>query len=411
MPALVRLRKCIYGLKQAANAWRKHLHDSLVSLGFHACVSDSCVYIKVLSDGSIIQLATHVDDVLIIASSQSLIQWFVDSMSVIYQIKVQNPLTSYLGMNISCDPSAKTLTLNQPAYIQDLADKYASSISSEFPVTPMLPAPPEDPTPLTEAEQCLYMSKIGSLLYLAMHSRPDIQLAVSMCSQYMKAATVGHMGAVNRILSYVVGTPHLGITFHGGQGTTLMATVDSSYGNHPDRRSQYGITLHLGTLDSGTVYSVSRKSKCVSLSSTEAEYIALCEAAKLIAWARQFLQEIQCEQLEPTTVFEDNQSTIRMVCNGNDRGRTKHVDIRYHYVRQLLADGVIDVQYLPTIDMLADILTKPLPSSQYLYLRDKLLGLSGVSTTGIFASGVELERDSGSSISRDLSPPRLRAVD
>jgi hypothetical protein len=155
MPALVRLRKCIYGLKQAANAWRKHLHDSLVSLGFHACVSDSCVYIKVLSDGSIIQLATHVDDVLIIASSQSLIQWFVDSMSVIYQIKVQNPLTSYLGMNISCDPSANTLTLNQPAYIQDLADKYASSISSEFPLTPMLPAPPEDPTPLTDAEQHL----------------------------------------------------------------------------------------------------------------------------------------------------------------------------------------------------------------------------------------------------------------
>jgi hypothetical protein len=190
----------------------------------------------------------------------------------------------------------------------------------------------------------------------------------------MKAANRGQMLAVNRILSYVAGTPSLGLTFHGGSSTTLMATVDSSYANHADRRSQYGITLHLGSFDSGTVYSVSKKSKCVSLSSTEAEYIALCEAAKLIAWARQFLLELSCPQPGPTDVFEDNQSTIRMVYHGNDKGRTKHIDVRYHYIRQLIEDGSINVKYLPTTEMLADILTKPLPSSQYLHLRDRLLG-------------------------------------
>jgi hypothetical protein len=174
------------------------------------------------------------------------VDWFVDAVMDIYQVKISNPLDSYLGMHISRDMTANTLTMSQPAFISELTEKFASSISSEFPLTPMLPLPVEDLDPLTEPEQRIYMSKVGSLLYLAMHSRPDIQLAVSFCAQYMKAANRGQMLAVNRILSYVAGTPSLGLTFHGGSSTTLMATVDSSYANHADRRSQYGITLHLG---------------------------------------------------------------------------------------------------------------------------------------------------------------------
>jgi hypothetical protein len=135
--------------------------------------------------------------------------------------------------------------------------------------------------------------------------------------------------------------------------------------------------MHIGT-NSGSFHAVSKKAKIMALSSTEAEYIALFELAKLISWARQFLQDLGFPQLSPTVVFEDNKSTIHMVEFGTDRGKTKHMDVRFHYIRELVQNGSITLQHQSTLLMVADILTKALPSDSFLRLRQHLMGTLSV---------------------------------
>jgi hypothetical protein len=190
----------------------------------------------------------------------------------------------------------------------------------------------------------------------------------------MKQATNHHLSTAIRCLSYLLGTPSLGRTFGGkGESINLWATADASYACHDDRRSHFGISLHLGS-QSGAFHSVSKKAKVMALSSTEAEYIALFETAKLVAWARQFLSDLGFPQLAPTIVYEDNLSTIHLVEHGNDKGKTKHMDVRYHYIKELVDKGDIKLQHRSTVLMIADLLTKALPTVAFIRLRPFLLG-------------------------------------
>ena len=219
----------------------------------------------------------------------------------------------------------------------------------------------------------LYQSKVGSLLYLANQTRPDILFAVNMASRHTKAPTEADMIAVDRILQYVAGTPTMGLVFKSGEGVKLYATVDASYGNHLDRKSHTGCTLHIGR-NSGAFLSRSKKQTVTADSSTVAEFIATHTAAKEIMWARSLLSELGYPQMEPTTLFEDNQSTIFMINNDSNTQKTKHIDIRYNLIREQVQNGVITMEHLPTKEMIADMLTKALGPTAYIHLRPKLLG-------------------------------------
>ena len=149
--------------------------------------------------------------------------------------------------------------------------------------------------------------------------------------------------------------------------------VDSSYASHTDRKTHNGISIHMNT-NSGSCISISKKSKLLALSSTEAEYIGMYEASKVVLWLRQFLSELGFPTPGPTIMYEDNKSDIHIVQNGNDKGRTKHMDVRYHLIRELVKDNIIQVHCKPTEDMIADILTKPVDSIIFPILRSQLLG-------------------------------------
>ena len=162
--------------------------------------------------------------------------------------------------------------------------------------------------------------------------------------------------------------------------------MDASFACHEDRKSHFGITLHLSPKDA-SFHTISKKAQCVALSSTEAEYLALCEASKLVAWGRQFLNELGFIQDTPSIIHEDNKSTIHMVYNGNDKGRTKHIDIRFHYIREMIANQQVSVTYLNTEDMISDMLTKPLEPRSFLKHRDNLLGNHNLFFKEILQSG------------------------
>jgi hypothetical protein len=173
----------------------------------------------------------------------------------------------------------------------------------------------------------------------------------------MKSAKSNHLDAAHRILDYIWSTKDYVFLFNGADGLNFYATTNASYASHVDRKSHYGITMHMNS-SFGSYLSISKKASLMALPSTEAEYVALFEANKLIMWLCQFLTELGFPPKGPTKIFEDNMSAIHIVNNGYDHGRTKHMDVRYHFIRRCVRNLHITVISLCTANMVADILTK-----------------------------------------------------
>jgi hypothetical protein len=320
MPEYVRLRKCLYGLKQAAYEWRSHVNLTLVEMGFTRCISDECVYILRRKDGSYIIVGVYVDDILVAGSASGCLDWFNSEIAKTYSITINKPLDSYLGMNITRNWENKSITINQPGYINKIVNKFGLGTDVDvgaLPETPMkvMSKFVEDYKDesmdllLDEDGKKLYMEKIGSIMHATVHTRPDISFCTSMAAQKLVSPNRRDMELANRILMYLHKTREQGLTFSGNGGVKLSMTVDASYAEHPDRKSHYGISLHVGD-NSGSVQTISKKTKMTTLSSTEAEYIGMCEGAKVISWGRQFLGELGFTQTDPSTMYEDNQQSI-----------------------------------------------------------------------------------------------------
>jgi hypothetical protein len=249
-----------------------------------------------------------------------------------------------------------------------------SSIS-QVPTCPMSPSDFIDPTPvpLTPAQQQLYMQLVGSVLFLSTRSRPDLSFVVNYLSLFMSKADQVHLDIGFKVLQYIWKTKDLTLNFNGNLGVNFFVMVDSSYASHVDRKSHYGISIHMNS-NSGSCVTISKKGTITALSSTEAEYIGMFEASKVIMWLRQLLTELGYPLTSPTIMYEDNKSAIQIVLNGNDKGRTKHMDVRYHLIRELVQSGTINITYMPTESMIADILTKPLDAKLFNKFQKDLLG-------------------------------------
>ena len=376
MPAVVRLRKCLYGLPHAPATFRRHSDDTLRSLGFKPTVSDPRLYVRLLTDGTKAYVAVHVDDFGIAASTVALKEEVMATIQEVYRC-VESDLGFYLGMKLVRDRVAHTITVSQPGYMEDLREDFGIT-STSGPLTPMVDKErePESDTnpPLDAAGIKLYQSKVGSALWPAIGTRPDVQLAINLHSRYTKSPLRGDMVTLDRLIEYLVHTPDLGLVLGGHGGVILYATVDASYGTHADRKSHTGCTLHIG-VGSGAFLSRSKKQTVTADSSTVAEFIATHLASKEVMWARALLSEMGHPQLQPTVLGEDNMSTIAMIQNDCNGQKTKHIAIRFNMIRELVQQLEIAMEHLPTADMTSDILTKPLDPKPFLHLRRKLLGM------------------------------------
>jgi len=206
-----------------------------------------------------------------------------------------------------------------------------------------------------------------------MHSRPDILFATSTCTTKTKNPTTQDLHAINRIISYLVGTKDLALKLGSSEGVVLYGTVDASYATNEDSRSHTGFTLHIGK-DSGAVMATSKKQKIIADSSTIAEFIATHIVAKEILWCRRLLASLAYPQQDPTILFEDNKSTISMIKNKCNGKRTKHIDVRYNLIRELCEQMVIAMTYLASSEMTSDTLTKSLSPAPFIHLRKKIMG-------------------------------------
>ena len=360
---VLRLKKALYGLKQAPRSWNKMLQEWLISYGLQQSTADPCLYFL---PGQL-WVAFWVDDFLVMAPDADVKNKFKNAISEKFKMRDLGPVNQFLGMTISRDRSKRTLTLQSAKHIDDMLDRFQMNDAKPYPT----PLPHKNAmVPCVDDEdrlppQCPYRAVVGSLLYVAMWTRPDIAFAVSQVARFQQNPSNHHWECAKHILRYLKGTRDVGLTFSAGQQSTagppvLLGYVDASWGEDPStRKSQTGFVFTLGN---AAVAWKSKLQDTVALSSTEAEYLALSPAVKEALHLRNLLHDLcpAISKTAPVTLYEDNQSTIKLASNLQSSERTKHVDIRHHFLKDHVANGDITLVHIPTSDQPADALTKNL---------------------------------------------------
>ena len=363
-----RLRKCIYGLKQASRVWNRTFDDFLLRFGLTRSITDPCIYFRRHQNNFTI-VAIWVDDGLVCGSDKKIINDMFTYLSTHFDMR-SALVSNFVGLEIQRDRTNRNLYVSQPRYIAKILQKFSMSECNPKKV----PADPNARLIISQSavilEDAPYREAIGSLMYLTIASRPDIAFAVNQVSQFCEKPDASHWGAVKRIFAYLKGTSNYGLCFTKSKEENLVGFSDSDYaGDLTTRRSTTG---YIFLLNGGPVAWSSRRQTCVALSTTEAEYMAACEAAKEAVWLRRLLNEIGVKQSNPIPLLCDNQSAIKLVHNPEFHQRTKHVDVKFHFIRSQQENGNINVSYIETERQLADIFTKPLPEPRFAKLRSEL---------------------------------------
>ena len=357
-----RLHKSLYGLKQAGRKWYEALSRALADLGFRASSADPGVFLAKIDKHTLI-LAIHVDDCALTGSSPELIAGYKHKFNDCYTLTDLGPIHWFLGIKITRDRAARTISLSQTSYIDSILARFGLSDAQPY-GTPMIPGInysreecPSDATEAARMEKTPYREAIGSLMYASVATRPDITHAVSALSRFLDNPGSIHWEAVKRVFRYLAGTRTLALTY-GAERHDLTGYTDADGASEEHRHAISGFTF---IIDGGAISWYSRKQEIVTLSTAEAEYVAATHAAKEAIWLRRLIFELFPHSTSPTTIFCDNQAAIKLAIDDNYHARTKHIDIRYHFIRQVIADKTITLIYCPTDDMAADFLTKSLP--------------------------------------------------
>lgn len=362
-----RLKKALYGLKQAARSWNMKVHSVLIKNGFNRCFQDSCVYTR-NNQKDLLIIALYVDDFYIFSNNKSLVQELKDIIKSNFKMKDLGEIRECLGMKVTRNRESNVVSLDQQYYTEELLKKFGMTESK--PVGTPLELNVKLDKPKVNVDLYPYQELIGALMYLGVCTRPDIAHSVSYLSQFNSCHDKSHWTAAKRILRYLRGTTDYCLSYKRS-GAAVVGYVDADWGNCTiDRHSYTGYVIEYA---GGAVSWQSMKQRSVALSSTEAEYMALSEAAKEVVYLKNVFEEVY-HKCGPITIHNDNQGTCKLSYNQMFHKRTKHISIRYHYVRDLVEQGEIAVRYLPTDKMPADTLTKGLPRTKHEFC-SKQMGL------------------------------------
>ena len=362
-----KLKRSIYGLKQSPRCWNQTLDTQLKELGFIQSPSDPCIYTS--TKQGLMIIAIYVDDIVIAGKSEKQIASIKSAIAKQFQVKDMGEMHYFLGVSVKQNLKMKETWIGQPLYTKTILKKFGMENAKPIhtpadPSTKLLKATKD----CEMADQVLYQSAVGSLLYLSSWTRPDITYAVGNVSKFCTNPTKQHWTAVKRIMRYLKGTTNMGLMYSKNDCTNCVGYSDADWaGDVNDRKSTSG---YLFKISGAPVSWRSKKQSCIALSTAEAEYMALSSAAQEATWLRQLTKDLHNEPTEPTVIKEDNQAAIRIAKNPESHGRTKHIDIKYHFLREKVMNDVIKLEYCPTNDMIADMLTKGLGREKFERFRD-----------------------------------------
>ena len=360
---VVKLEKALYGCLESALLWFNHIKGTLVELRFKANQYDQCVFHKNYLGGDIITICVYVDDLLITSVNQAAIDEVINGLNNKYKdISVKTGKTlSYLGMTISTADKGK-VRVSMEGYINDMLKLYEvpAKARATSPATASLfqrdeLSPALDKTKLEE-----FRSRVAKLLYLAKRVRPDILLTCVTLASRVTDARQEDWHELDRCIRYINHTKDLYISLEIIGRPIIHAYVDASFAVHMDGKSHTGVCISLGK---GCVYANSSKQKLVTRSSTEAELVALSDSASQGIWTKLYLED-QGIVIEPVIIYQDNESTIKLITNGRaNNSRMRHVNIRYFFVKDRIEQKDVKVKSTRSEDMKADNLTKPTQGS------------------------------------------------
>lgn len=370
-----KLLKSLYGLKQAPRIWYELFDNFLLSQGFSRCESDTNVYVK-RSQSTILLLGLYIDDLLLICNNLQYLTATKALFSHRFAMTDNNEIEYILNIQIRRNRSQKTLTLSQDKYIFDLLTKF-NMVASNPVATPLEAgirysrhqSDDLSPDQLELMKTIPYQQAIGSLQYLVTCTRWDLAFPISHLAQFMSNPAPVHWLGVKRIFRYLRGTSKQGLTYTAALSPhstlhQLRGWSDADWAGDPDtRKSTSG---YIFQLDSSSILSwQSRKQSIVALSSTEAEYIAAATATKELIWLQTIISELGYTLSQPSIIYSDNQSSIALSANPKHHERSKHIDIRFHFLREKVSNKILKLEYTPTARMWADILTKSLPKDKH----------------------------------------------
>ncbi|GJS11412.1 putative ribonuclease H-like domain-containing protein [Tanacetum coccineum] len=356
-----KVEKALYGLHQAPRAWYETLSTYLLENRFQRGIIDKTLFIKKVK-GDILLVQIYVDDIIFRSTKKELCTEFEKLMHKKFQMSSIGELTFFLGLQVMQKEDG--IFISQDKYVDEILKKFGFS-TVRIASTPM-----ETSKPLlkdAEAEDVdvhLYRSMIGSLMYLT-SSRPDIMFAVCACARFQVTPKVSHLHAVKRIFRYLKGQPKLGLWYPKDSPFDLEAYTDSDYaGASLDRKSTTGGCQFLG---SRLISWQCKKQTVVANSTTEAEYVAAANCYGQVLWIQNQMLDYGYNFMN-TKIFIDNESTIYIVKNPVFHSKTKHIEIRHHFIRDSYEKRLIQVIKIHTDHNVADLLTKALDVSRFQFL-------------------------------------------
>nr|AAP53706.1 retrotransposon protein, putative, unclassified [Oryza sativa Japonica Group] len=360
-----KLSKALYGLKQAPRAWYDRLKNFLLAKGFTMGKVDKTLFVLKHGDNQLF-VQIYVDDIIFGCSTHAVVVDFAETMRREFEMSMMGELSYFLGLQIKQTPQGTFV--HQTKYTKDLLRRFkmenCKPISTPIGSTAVLD-PDEDGEAVDQKE---YRSMIGSLLYLTA-SRPDIQFAVCLCARFQASPRASHRQAVKRIMRYLNHTLEFGIWYSTSSSICLSGYSDADFGGcRIDRKSTSGTCHFLGT---SLIAWSSRKQSSVAQSTAESEYVAAASCCSQILWLLSTLKDYGIT-FEKVPLFCDNTSAINIAKNPVQHSRTKHIDIRFHFLRDHVEKGDVELQFLDTKLQIADIFTKPLDSNRFAFLRGEL---------------------------------------
>ncbi|GAA5918682.1 hypothetical protein JCM1841_006238 [Sporobolomyces salmonicolor] len=364
---VLKLDRALYGLKQAGRAWNAKIHATLERLGYQRTVSDACVYVR-REGGHYHYIALYVDDLLFVSHSQPEIDRVKGGLREQYGIKDLGDASCILGIDLVRRQDGSVF-LSQKAYLETVLARLGQA-NCHPASTPMIPNQQLVPAPADSVGdpslRRRYLQAVGSLMYTMLGTRPNLAHSVGVLGRFSSRPSQVHCAAVVRVCQYIKGTLNLGLLYSlmdpplGGFG----AYSDSDWGACPTTsRSTMGFTF---VLAGGAVSWSSRLQSRVAASSTEAEYLGLSHAGKEVIFLSQLLGELGHPLPAPLLLRGNNQGANALARDPQFHDRTRHLRLTEHFVREMVTQGEIDVRYIPTALMVADIFTKSLPLPAFL---------------------------------------------